>query len=108
MIDIRVALLKYVRFRDVTKLESDKFVELIGMIEYSLSSTETSEVRDLCAATSLTHEHLMRPSPTELNRFLLQNNSTLPTHQHPSLRIKPTIKKVKHLIIPSNNTPIVR
>ena len=108
MIDIRVALLKYVRFRDLTKLESNKFVELIDMIEYSLSSTETPEVRDLYVSTALTHEHLMKPSPTELNRFFLQSDSTIPTHQHPSLRIKPTIKKVEHLVIPSNNTPIPR
>lgn len=104
MIDIRVALLKYVRFRDLTKLESDKLLELIDMIEYSISVIKPSEDNILDASTALIHEQLMKPSPTQLNRFAFQSN----THHHRSHPVKPTIKKVDHLVIPSNDTPILR
>ena len=92
--------MRYVRFRDSKQLESGKLLELISMIERSLLSNETSADGDLCSSSTLTHEMLIKPSPTELNRFLLQNNNTLWT--------KLTVTQAEHQNTPTNNIPIAR
>ncbi len=55
ILDIRIAMLKYVRFRDGKKMEQDKLIELMDAIQEALPTSASKANRSSHSAAPLTH-----------------------------------------------------
>lgn len=92
--EIRTSVLKYVRFRDIKKIENDKLFELMDMIEScippTVSNTNLSSDPSIIPAYS-------KPAQTptkKTNEVTLESNNISPAHTDQSVQKQTTGTKL--------------
>lgn len=97
MLDIRITMLKYIRFLDLKQLENKKLCELMTAIEDSLLPANTLR-KDHCSDILNFPTHHGSESVPEaiINTELpLHTSYIIPRHDDDSTQIKQTITKLK-------------
>ncbi len=105
LLEIRVAVLKYVRFCDLTQVEHDKLFELIDMIEYSLSLTVSRTDLSLHPPVLPAHHKPTSIPMTRANELTLQ---ILPVHYDEPVQAKTTVTKLEKQDVSPKSSPVLR